>query len=175
MSEMIERTLIVLKPDAVQRGLIGEVLSRFEKVGLKVVGMKMLRPSRDHYHYHYETIGTVISRHGQHVFDATVDFMMEGPVVAVVLQGIEAAELVRKMVGATESKSALPGTIRGDYSHMSYSYANNVSKSTIPNVIHASGDSKEAKLEIEHWFNEDELFEYSVAHEHHTQTKPKKK
>ena len=170
----MERTLVVLKPDAVQRGLIGEILSRFEKVGLKVVGMKMLKPSRDHYHYHYETIGQVISRRGQDVFDVTLDFMMDGPVVAVVLEGIEAAELVRKMVGATEPKSALPGTIRGDYTHMSYHYANNVSKSSIPNVIHASGDADEAKLEIAHWFKEDELFEYENVHEKHTQVKPKK-
>ena len=67
----MEKTLIVLKPDAIKRGLIGEVLSRFEKVGLKVVGMKMLRPTKDHYHYHYETVGKVISRRGQHVFDVT--------------------------------------------------------------------------------------------------------
>ena len=170
----MERTLIVLKPDAVQRGIIGEVLSRFEKVGLKVVGMKMLKPSRDHYYYHYETVGQVISRRGQEVFDLNLEFMMESPVVAVVLQGIEAAELVRKMVGATEPKSALPGTIRGDYAHISYSYANNVSKSSIPNVIHASGDAAEAKLEIAHWFNDDELFDYENVHEKHTQVKPKK-
>lgn len=171
----MERTLIVLKPDAVQRGLIGEILSRFEKVGLKVVGMKMLKPSRDHYYYHYETIGQVISRRGQDVFDVTLDFMMEGPVVAVVLEGIEAAELVRKMVGATEPKTAQPGTIRGDYSHISYHYANNVSKSSIPNVIHASGDAAEAKLEISHWFTEAELFDYENVHERHAQPKPKKK
>jgi nucleoside-diphosphate kinase len=170
----MEKTLIVLKPDAVQRGLVGEILSRFEKVGLKVIGMKMLKPSRDHFHYHYEDIGKVISRRGQEVFDVTLDFMMEGPVIAVVLEGIEAAELVRKMVGATEPKTAQPGTIRGDYSHMSYNYANNVSKSSIPNVIHASGDEAEAKLEIAHWFTENELFEYETVHEKHTQTKPKK-
>lgn len=170
----MERTLIVLKPDAVQRGIIGEVLSRFEKVGLKVVGMKMLKPSRDHYYYHYETVGQVISRRGQEVFDLNLEFMMESPVVAVVLQGVEAAELVRKMVGATEPKSALPGTIRGDYAHISYSYANNVSKSSIPNVIHASGDAAEAKLEIAHWFTEEELFDYENVHEKHTQVKPKK-
>jgi nucleoside-diphosphate kinase len=170
----MEKTLIVLKPDAIKRGLIGEVLSRFEKVGLKVVGMKMLSPTKDHYHYHYETIGKVISRRGKDVFDVTLDFMMEGPVVAVVLEGIEAAELVRKMVGSTEPKSALPGTIRGDYSHISYSYANNVSKSSIPNIIHASGDAEEAKLEVAHWFKDDELFTYETSSEHHTQPKAKK-
>jgi nucleoside-diphosphate kinase len=170
----MEKTLIVLKPDAIKRGLIGEVLSRFEKVGLKVVGMKMLRPTKDHYHYHYETIGKVISRRGQDVFDVTLDFMMEGPVVAVVLEGIEAAELVRKMVGATEPKSALPGTIRGDYTHISYAYANNVSKSSIANIIHASGDAEEAKLEVSHWFKDDELFDYTTNAEEHTLPKKKK-
>lgn len=170
----MEKTLIVLKPDAIKRGLIVEVLSRFEKVGLKVVGMKMLRPTKDHYHYHYETIGKVISRRGKDVFDVTLDFMMEGPVVAVVLEGIEAAELVRKMVGATEPKSALPGTIRGDYTHISYAYANNVSKSSIANIIHASGDAEEAKLEVAHWFKEDELFDYATNAEAHTLPKKKK-
>ena len=170
----MEKTLIVLKPDAIKRGLIGEVLSRFEKVGLKVVGMKMLRPTKDHYHYHYETIGKVISRRGKDVFDVTLDFMMEGPVVAVVLEGIESAELVRNMVGATEPKSALPGTIRGDYTHISYAYANNVSKSSIANIIHASGDAEEAKLEVAHWFKEDELFDYATNAEAHTLPKKKK-
>ena len=84
----MEKTLIVLKPDAVQRGIVGEVLTRFEKVGLKIVGMKMVQPTKDHYYHHYETIGQVISRRGQEVFDVTLDFMMEGPVVAVVLEGI---------------------------------------------------------------------------------------
>jgi nucleoside-diphosphate kinase len=171
----MEKTLIVLKPDAVQRGIVGEVLTRFEKVGLKIVGMKMVQPTKDHYYHHYETIGQVISRRGQEVFDVTLDFMMEGPVVAVVLGGIGAAELVRKMVGSTEPKSAAPGTIRGDYTHMSYDYANNVSKTSIPNVIHASGDAEEAKQEIAHWFAEAELFNYETVHEQHTQPKSKKK
>ncbi len=171
----MEKTLIVLKPDAVQRGIVGEVLTRFEKVGLKIVGMKMVQPTKDHYYHHYETIGQVISRRGQEVFDVTLDFMREGPVVAVVLEGIGAAELVRTMVGSTEPKSAAPGTIRGDYTHMSYDYANNVSKTSIPNVIHASGDADEAKQEIAHWFAEAELFNYETVHEQHTQPKSKKK
>lgn len=170
----MERTLIILKPDAVQRGIVGEILSRFEKVGLKLVGMKMLFPPKEHYHHHYETIGQVISRRGQDVFDVTVDFMMEGPVIAVVLEGIEAVSLVRKMVGTTEPKSAAPGTIRGDFTHMSFDYANKVSKSTIPNVIHASGDEAEAQLEIQHWFSESELYDYETVDERHVRTKSKK-
>jgi nucleoside-diphosphate kinase len=95
-------------------------------------------------------------------------------VIAIVLEGIEAVALVRKMVGATEPKSAAPGTIRGDYTHMSFDYANTISKSTVPNVIHASGDSTEAELEIQHWFAQSELYDYETVNERHVRTKPKK-
>lgn len=168
----IERSLIVFKPDAVQRGVVGEILARFEKVGLKIVGSKMLHPSYDHYYHHYENIGKVVSRRGQAVFDVTLKMMNEGPVIAFVLEGIEAVALVRKMVGATEPKSALPGTIRGDYSHMSYAHADE-NEIGIPNLIHASGDKAEADLEITHWFSETELFSYATAHEKFTQSKKK--
>ncbi len=168
----IERSLIVFKPDAVQRGVVGEILSRFEKVGLKIVGSKMLHPSYDHYYHHYEDIGKVISRRGKEVFDVTLGMMNEGPVIAFVLEGIEAVALIRKMVGATEPKSALPGTIRGDYSHMSYMHADE-NAIGIPNLIHASGDKAEADLEIAHWFSEAELFSYTTTHEKFTQSKKK--
>src|ERR1035437_854676 len=115
-----ERTLVVFKPDAVQRGIVGEILSRFEKAGLKIVGCKMLKPDYEHYYYHYENIGKMISRHNKKIFDITLEFMNEGPVIAFVIEGIEAVVIVRKMVGPTESKSAAPGTIRGDYSHMNF-------------------------------------------------------
>lgn len=167
---MIERTLVVLKPDAVQRGIVGEIITRFEKAGLKIVGIKMLFPDKKHYFHHYETIGKMIARRGQEAFDVTIDFMQKGPVVAVVLEGIEAAELVRKMVGATEPKSALPGTIRGDYAHMSYSHGNE-QKIGIPNIVHASGDASEAQQEIDYWFSKDELHDYKTSHESHTQPK----
>jgi len=168
----IERTLIVFKPDAVQRGIVGEILTRFEKVGLKMVGTKMLHPDYDHYYHHYENIGKVVSRRGKEVFDVTLEMMNMGPVIAVVLEGIEAVSLVRKMVGATEPKSALPGTIRGDYSHMSYAHAD-VNKIGIPNLIHASGDPAEAAEEIKHWFSENELYDYDPAHAKFTQSKKK--
>ncbi len=164
----MEQTLILLKPDAVKRGLIGEVLSRFEKAGLKLVGMKMVQPDEAHYHHHYETISKLISRRGQEVFDRNANFMMTGPVVAVVLEGVEAVEAVRKIVGATEPKSAQPGTIRGDYAHMSMQHSN-AKDSGLPNIIHASGDIGEAKQEIEHWFTKDELFNYQTVHEKLTQ------
>jgi nucleoside-diphosphate kinase len=164
----MERTLIILKPDAVQRGLVGEITSRFEKAGLKIVGMKMLQPDYDHYYHHYENIGKMISRRGKEAFDVTLEFMQSGPVIAVVLEGIEAVSLVRKMVGETEPKAAQPGTIRGDYSHVSFGHANSRGIG-IANLIHASGDPEEAAQEIGHWFSDSELHEYKTAHEHFTQ------
>ena len=163
----IERTLILFKPDAVQRGVVGEILSRFERVGLKIVGTKMLAPDREHYYKHYEEIGQVITRRGEKVFNNVLDTMNEGPIIAMVLEGIEAVELVRKLVGSTEPKSSAPGTIRGDFSHMSYGYGDEQDKG-IPNLIHASGDADDAKKEIPHWFTPAELYDYSVLNEKFT-------
>jgi nucleoside-diphosphate kinase len=168
----MQRTLIIFKPDAVMRGIVGEILTRFERAGLKIVGAKMLRPDYEHYYGHYQTIGTLKDRAGEKIFETTVAGMLEGPVIAMVLEGIEVAELVRKMVGATEPKSAAPGTIRGDYSHVSYGHAN-THETTIPNIIHASADAEEAEKEIAHWFSESELVDYEPVHARFTQ--PKKK
>jgi nucleoside-diphosphate kinase len=164
----MERTLILIKPDAMQRGLAGEILTRFERMGLKIIAVKMLRPDREHYYHHYETISKMVSRYSQEIFDINTEFMMQGPVIAAVLEGIEAVAAVRKMVGDTQPKTAAPGTIRGDYSHISYDHANahNVG---LPNLLHASGDPAEAEQEIKHWFSDDELFEYATSHEPHTQ------
>ena len=163
----IERTLILFKPDAVQRGVIGEILTRFERVGLKIVGTKMIAPTREHYYKHYEEIGQVITRRGEKVFNNVLDTMNEGPIIAMVLEGIEAVELVRKLVGSTEPKSSAPGTIRGDFSHMSYGYGDEQDKG-IPNLIHASGDADDAEKEIPHWFTPQELYDYSVLNEKFT-------
>ena len=163
----MEKTLILLKPDALQRGLTGEIISRFEKVGLKIVAAKMNHPSDDHYYHHYETIGKMVSRRGKPAFDVTKDYMQISPVLAIVLEGIEAVSIVRKMIGATEPKAAQPGTIRGDYSHISFDFANSKGV-TVPNLIHASGDPEEAKLEIKHWFKDDEIFDYETVHEKFT-------
>ncbi len=169
----MERTLIILKPDALKRGIIGEILMRIERAGLKLVGMKMLQPDYDHYYHHYETIGKMISRRGKDAFDVTLEFMNDGPVIAVVLEGIEAVGQVRKMVGATAPKEAAPGTIRGDYAHMGFEHANQEGIG-IPNLIHASGDAEEAKAEISHWFSDSELFEYETVHQTYTQARKKK-
>ena len=163
----IERTLILFKPDAVQRGVVGEITTRFERVGLKIVGTKMIAPNREHYFKHYEEIGQVITRRGEKVFNNVLDTMNEGPIIAMVLEGIEAVELVRKLVGSTEPKSSAPGTIRGDFSHMSYGYGDEQDKG-IPNLIHASGDKDDAAKEIPHWFADEELYDYSVLNEKFT-------
>jgi nucleoside-diphosphate kinase len=97
----------------------------------------------------------------------TLDFMSQGPVVAMVFEGVEAIELVRKLVGPTEPKSAAPGTIRGDFSHMSYGHADETGKG-IPNLIHASADPEEAVQEVAHWFKPEELYDYEVLNEKFT-------
>jgi nucleoside-diphosphate kinase len=164
----MERTLIILKPDAVQRQLVGEIIIRFEKVGLKIIGCKMVEPDQEHYHHHYENISKMVSRRGQAAFDVTLQAMQLGPVIAMVLEGIDAVALVRKMVGTTEPKEAAPGTVRGDYAHISFAYANG-NNVAIPNLIHASGDNDEAKQEIAHWFKSGELFSYETVHQNFTQ------
>jgi nucleoside-diphosphate kinase len=169
----MEKTLIILKPDAVRRGIVGEVVTRFERVGLKIVGCKMLQPDYEHYYHHYETIGQMVTRRGKDKFEMNLGLMQEAPVIAMVLEGVEAVSLMRKMVGTTEPKEAIPGTIRGDYAHVSFAHADTESIG-IPNIIHASGDSKEAAEEIAHWFSESELYEYKTLHQTYTQPKAKK-
>jgi nucleoside-diphosphate kinase len=158
---MIERTLILVKPDGVERGLIGRLIQRFEDVGLKIVGMKMVwvddKFSQEHYAAHVE----------KPFYKGLEAFIISGPVVAMVLEGVEAVDLVRKMVGSTEPKGALPGTIRGDFSHHSYGYADEKGIA-IKNLMHASGDKKDAKVEVPLWFKEEELHSYQTVHEKHT-------
>lgn len=163
--KMIERTLILIKPDGVERGLIGEIIKRFENVGLKIVGMKMLWLDKKLAKKLYTE--DVTKRRGAKVRKMLMEYVTTGPVVAICLEGIHAIELVRKLVGDTESKSALPGTIRGDFSHHSYAYADKKSIA-IKNILHASGNKKEAKKEIKLWFSIDELHKYKTVFEKHT-------
>ncbi len=165
--DLIERSLVVCKPEAVQRGMVGEMLQRFERVGLKIIGMKMVMPSEDHYRAHYEDIGKMITRRGEEAFRYNLNYMTTGPVVAMVLEGVEAVALVRKIVGPTEPKSAEMGTIRGDYSHMSFGYSN-AKGIGVPNLVHASGNVEEAKKEIKLWFSDDQLYDYSDLNEKYT-------
>lgn len=169
----MEKTLIIFKPDAVMRGIVGEILARFERAGYKIVATKMLQPDYDHYFKHYEGIGTLKTRKGDEIFESNMTTMLEGPVIAMVLEGVEAVETVRKMVGDTQPKSAAPGTIRGDYAHVTYGQASSVGKG-VANLIHASADSDEAKKEIAHWFAKEEIHDYAVVHEQFTQPRPKK-
>lgn len=157
----------MLKPDSVGRSIVWEVISRFERAGLHIVAMKMIRPDEAFLHHHYEGIGKVLSRHGEKIFDITLKMMATGPIVALVLEWVEVVEYVRKIVWSTEPKSAAPGTIRGDFAHMSYGYADKV-EIGIPNLVHASGNVEEAEEEIKHWFSEQEMFDYAPMHQSFT-------
>jgi nucleoside-diphosphate kinase len=167
----MERTLIIFKPDAVMRGIVGEVLARFERAGLKIIGMKMLQPDYERLHNHYEGIGTLQTRKGKDIFESQLKTMMLGPVIAMVLEGVESVEFVRKMVGSTEPKAAAPGTIRGDYAHVNYAQPAAAGLG-VPNIVHASATNDEAEKEIALWFDEDELCQYDVVHNKFTQPKP---
>lgn len=159
----VEKTLVVLKPDTIWRSISWEIISRFERAGLHIAGVKMLRPDIDFLYHHYETIGQMISRRGQKPFDMVLSMMTKLPVIAIVLEWVGAIEYVRKLVWSTEPKSAAPGTIRGDYAHMSFDYADAVSVG-IPNLVHASWNQEEAEKEISHRFSKEEIFEYSPVH-----------
>ena len=143
----IQQTLVLVKPDGVSRGLSGEVIRRFERVGLKVVGLKLVRVDMDRAKKHYTE--DISERHGEKIRGQLLSFITEGPVVAMVLEGVDAIENVRKMIGSTESKSALPGTIRGDFS-----------LSIQNTIIHASDSKETAEKEIWRFFSQDELFGY---------------
>jgi len=138
-----ERTLVILKPDAVQRGLVGEIISRFEKRGLKIVAMKMVKVSRELAEEHYKI------HRGKPFFEPTVNYITSSPVVAMVIEGRKAIEVVRKMMGSTDPQKAEPGTIRGDY-------ALYIGR----NIIHGSDSKENAEFEINLWFKEDEIFDY---------------
>jgi nucleoside-diphosphate kinase len=159
----LERTLVIFKPDTIQRGLIGEVITRFERAGLKIVAMKMVAPDELQFHKHYEGIGKLISRWGEDIYNVTLKQMTETPVIALVLEGIEVVSYVRKLVGTTDPKDSAPGTIRGDYTHITRGYTNPIG-ATLPNILHASGDPEEAGQEIALWFGDDEIYgDYQTA------------
>ncbi len=164
----MERTLVIFKPDCVMRGIVGLILTRFEQAGFKILAMKMVKPDYQHLYKHYEEIGTLKSRKGEEIFESQLASMQDGPVIAMILEGIEAVETVRKMVGETEPKKAMPGTIRGDFAHVNYGAAAKVGRG-VANIVHASADKTEAVSEINHWFNNEEIFEYKTVHEQFTQ------
>ncbi len=165
MSVHIEKTLVLLKPDAVQRGLIGRVIMRFEYAGLKIVGLKLVQSDEAKALEHYDE--DIAKRRGEHVRRFNVDFLTSGPVVAMAIEGVNAIDNVRKMCGTTEPKSASPGTIRGDFSHVSYGHCDDA-QMVVRNIIHASADKEYAKKEVDIWFKPEELIEYKTVHEIHT-------
>ena len=182
-----ERTLVVIKPDGVQRGLIGEVISRFERVGLKLVGLKLITPTLEHIEKHYTldagwkfAVGTksieAYAKQGRQqwstdpievatkILGRLQAYLSSGPVVAMVWQGAHAVPLVRKLVGSTEPLSSDVGTIRGDYMLDSY-FVSDLENRAIRNVVHASGSDAEAQQEIAHWFNANEVQDYRLIQE----------
>lgn len=165
MNEKLERSLVLLKPDAINRGLIGEIIHRFERTGLKIAGLKLVWSDEDTALKHYSE--DLAKRRGQKVRDLMVAMITSGPVVAIVIEGVEAVEVVRKMVGETEPKTAAPGTIRGDYAHLSFKHADE-SDSAVFNLIHASANVKEAKEEISYWFQDFELQDHQPDYTRHT-------
>ena len=184
-----ERTFAMLKPDGTQRGIIGEIISRIEKRGLKIIALKMVKPGLQHLDDHYPKDDQWIARLGEKGFTCfeelgldpmdimgttdkleagkqvrewLISYMNEAPVVAMVIEGIHAIEMMKKIAGPTLPSKAQIGTIRGDYSVDSPAAAN-VNKRAIKNVIHISENEKEAEHEIEHWFSGEEIFDYKRA------------
>lgn len=160
----LQQTLVLVKPDGVARGLTGEVIKRFEQRGLKIIALKLVHINMDRAKQHYTD--DITKRRGEKVRTMLLDFITEGPVVAMIIEGVDAIENVRKLVGATESKAAAPGTIRGDYTHVSYAHADE-KEIPVRNVIHASGDEADAKHEVALWFSIDELCDYKRTDEAH--------
>ena len=154
----LEQTLVILKPDAMGRTIIGEIITRFERVWLTLVGTKLVQATEEQLIGHYEGIGTLGTRRGQEILDLVVKMMIQAPLLAMVWEGVEAVEVVRKLVGGTEPKSAAPGTIRGDYAHMSFWYLDSNPGTDLYNIIHASADLGEAKQEIALWFTPEEVY-----------------
>lgn len=145
---MKERTLVLLKPDALNRRLVGEIISRFEKKGLKIVAMKMLWMSREMAEKHYEM------HKGKNFYESLLDYITSAPIIAMILEGDGAIEVVRRMIGETNGVKAEPGTIRGDYSI-----------SVQNNLVHASDSPESAEREIKLFFTPEEIMEYRLVDE----------
>lgn len=149
--------MVLIKPDGIQRGLIGEIISRFEKSGLKLVGIKMTVPDEDLIAKHYAKMKDPVLSHLK-------KFMTSGPVVAMIWEGAHAIGVARKLIGATEPLSSDVGTIRGDYTVDSYNLADADGRA-VRNIVHASGNEEEAKEEISLWFDAHEVLNYRLVSE----------
>lgn len=182
-----EKTLVIIKPDGIQRSLIGEVIKRIERVGLKIVAMKLILPSKEQVERHYLIDPDWPQKAGQKAMDAyikkglkhpesdpkkaglkvlegLIKYFTSGPVVAIVVQGAHAVPIVRKLVGSTEPLSSDVGTIRGDFVLDSYQMSNDDGRS-VRNLIHASSSEEDAKAEISNWFDEKEIINYRLVQE----------
>ena len=181
---MIEQTLVIIKPDGVQRGLVGNIMHRFETAGLKVVGMKMVWADKDivgkHYTDDIEYYKTVWEKAkagaeergadftespqelGDRIREANIRYISTGPVVAMVLEGNAAIQNVRNIIGGTNPLSADIGTIRGDLTTDDFAQADTEGRA-VRNLMHASSEPDEAKREIELWFTAEEIYEYSTV------------
>lgn len=179
-----ERTLVLCKPDTVQRGLIGEVISRFEKKGLKIIALKMVMPTKkqamDHYHWSDEEKEATGSRtiearknknlpitktakeYAEDVQRRLYSYLASGPIIAMIIEGVHAIENVRKLVGHGNPLTADIGTIRADFTIDSYVVADEADRAA-RNLIHASGNASEAEREIKVWFKENEIVDYDLA------------
>lgn len=140
----MERTLVLLKPDSIQRGLVGTIISKLESRGLKIVAMKLLRMDRDHAGRHYE------AHEGKPFFPGLVDFITSGPLVAIVWEGTNVVELTRNTMGATNPSNSAPGTIRGDH-------ATDIGR----NLVHGSDSAETAVQEIGLFFSPEEIIDYT--------------
>jgi nucleoside-diphosphate kinase len=182
-----ERTLVIIKPDAIQRSLIGEIIKRYEQIGLKIVAMKMMVPTPEHIEKHYtldpewrritgeKTIKGYTDKGlepptkdplevTQILLERLKKYMTAGPVIALILQGAHAVKIVRKITGGTEPLMSDVGTIRGDYVLDSYQMTDADGRS-IRNLVHASGSVEEAEQEIPHWFEPQEVIKYKIVQE----------
>lgn len=181
-----ERTFVILKPDAVQRGLIGETIRRFENVGLKLVALKMIMATEDQCWAHYnkdeawflkkganiiknrEDLGLPVEKealeYGKDIIRALVKFMTAGPIVPMIFEGNQAMGIVKKIVGGTEPLTSEVGTIRGDYTLDSYELSSYDDRA-VRNLIHCSDQVEEAEREIKIWFNESEILNYRLISE----------
>ena len=157
----METTLVLLKPSCVQRQLIGEIVNRFERRGLRISGMKMMQLDDQILREHYAHLAD------RPFFPTLADSMKASPVVALAISGIDAVQVVRTMTGSTNGREAAPGTIRGDYAHVSFGYAD-ARNEGVANLIHASGNPEEAEQEVSYWFAPEEIQIYKTLAERFT-------
>jgi len=165
----INQTLFIIKPDGVERGIVGKIISQLEDRGLKIVGMKMTKPSLELSEKHYGDLDVRLNKKGlagDEIKKQMVEFLSSGPVVAVVIEGVRAVEFVKKLAGATAPHESDFGTIRSQFAHMTREHANESGRA-IRNLVHASDPEEFPEEEIKLWFSPSEIIEYQMIHDSH--------